>query len=286
MIITENLQEAEGLTKLALPAWLPEKLTSTLNCSPESSGWERRTDAQVRNFNSAEGSLPDYDCPKCKNRGEIARNRDGEFWVYGCECKIIRRNIRYVRESGLAGLLEIYTFENYQAGYDWQKHVKERAAGYVLEAGGAWLSVLGCVGAGKTHICTAVCGELMRQGRSMKYMLWRDESVKLKAAVGDAEAYTRLIRPFKYAEVLYIDDLFKTQKGANVTPADVNLAFELINFRYNQPDKKTVISSEKSIAELYDIDSAVGSRIYEKSKKQDFCIEIEDIAANNYRLRG
>lgn len=285
MIIAENPQITGELTKMTLPGWLAEKITDALN-SRESSSSENWTDIQVKNYNESNGSLPDYDCPECKNRGGFARNRNGEFTVYGCGCVIIRRNIRYIRESGLAGLLGIYTFENYNTERGWQRYIKERAAEYVSEDNGVWLSVLGCVGAGKTHICTAVCGELMKKGYSLKYMLWRDESVKLKAAVNDFEEYANLISPFKYADILYIDDLFKTKKEAEVTPADINLAFELINFRYNQPDKKTIISSEKSITGLYDIDPAVGTRIYEKSKKHDFCLEIEDTAENNYRLRG
>ena len=284
MIITENPQEMEDLTRLILPEWLADKLTNG-QTSQESSNWESRTDAHVKNFNDLHGSLPDYECPECKNRGEIAEKHEGKFKAYACECRIIRRGIRHIRESGLADLLEIYTFDNYTTQKDWQAYIKERAMEYISVSGGHWLSVLGCVGAGKTHICTAVCGELMKAGFSLKYMLWRDESVKLKAAVNDATEYSRLIQPFKEAEVLYIDDLFKTKKDAGLTPADINLGFELINYRYNQPGKKTVISSEKSMPELFDIDAAVGSRIYEKSKKLDFCLEIENIYENNYRLR-
>ena len=245
---------------------------------------EDRVASQVRNFNNLEGSLPDYDCPKCKNRGEIAVNKDGRFKVYNCECKIIRINIWHIRESGLSGLVDIYTFDNYKTEYNWQKHIKDRAKEYVLTDGGEWLSVLGCVGSGKTHICTAVCSELMKRGVGLKYMLWRDESVKIKASVNNTDEYQALIKPFKNAEILYIDDLFKTKRDADVSAADINLAFELINFRYNQPDKKTIISSEKSVSELYEIDSAVGSRIYERSKKRDFCLEIENVSEYNYRL--
>lgn len=212
---------------------------------------ESRTEADVRNFNGTIGNLPDYDCPECKNRGEIAENRGGIFTIYSCKCKTIRRNIACIRESGLADLLEIYTFENYTTEYDWQIYVRERAIEYISEPSGHWLSVLGCVGAGKTHICTAVCGELMKKGSSLKYMLWRDESVKLKASANNYEEYSQFMKPFKDAEILYIDDLFKTKKGAALTPADINLGFELINYRYNQPGRKTIISSEKSIGELY-----------------------------------
>jgi DNA replication protein DnaC len=246
---------------------------------------EHRVDADVRNYNSTYGDLPDYNCPECRNRGEIAVNRDGVFKTYDCDCKIIRRNIVYIRESGLGDLIDIYTFDNYTTEKAWQKYVKNRAIEYISQPGGHWLSVLGCVGAGKTHICTAVCGELMKTGQNLKYMRWRDESVKIKAAVNNNTEYTQLLQPFKDAEILYIDDLFKTKKDADITPADINLAFELINYRYNSPSKKTIISSEKSIAEFYDIDSAVGTRIYEKSKKLDFCLEIENTNENNYRLR-
>ncbi|MCL2774657.1 MAG: ATP-binding protein [Oscillospiraceae bacterium] len=190
-----------------------------------------------------------------------------------------------IRESGLADLLELYTFENYKTTYDWQKFVKDRALEYVTSVTKDWLCVLGCVGAGKTHICTAVCGELMKKGQGLKYMLWRDESVKLKSAINDRDEYSRLITPFKDADVLYIDDLFKTKKDTPISAGDINLAFELINHRYNQPNKKTIISSEKSVNELLDIDEAVGSRIYERCRTHDYCLEIAKTGENNFRLK-
>jgi len=256
-----------------------------IQISPESSNWDNRVDTQVNSFNDIQGDLKGYDCPKCKNRGGIAKNRNGEFTVSDCECKTIRISMEYIRESGLADLLEIYTFDRYKTEYNWQKFIKERAIEYTCENSGSWLSVLGCVGAGKTHICTAVCGELLKKGHSLKYLLWRDEGVKIKAAVNDGEEYSRLIYPFKSAEILYIDDLFKTKKDTPLSPGDINLAFELINYRYNQPDKKTIISSEKSIGELLDIDEAVGSRIYERCKMNDYCLEIAKTSENNIRLK-
>ena len=67
-------------------------------------------------------------------------------------------------------------------------------------------------------------------------------------------------------KVLYIDDMYKTGKGQQPTVGDVNLAFEIINARYNDTGKVTIISSERTVEEMLDIDEAVGSRIYERSK--------------------
>jgi DNA replication protein DnaC len=242
-------------------------------------------DIYVKNYNESTGDLSGMECEKCKNRGRIAINRDGYFKAFDCECMVIRRNMAQIRDSGLAELLDLYTFENYKITHDWQKFIKNRAVSYAFEDFGDWLCVLGCVGAGKTHICTAVCGELIKKSRSLKYMLWRDESVKIKAVVNDSEEYSRLLNPFKDVDVLYIDDLFKTKKDSVISAGDINLAFELINYRYNQPNKKTIISSEKSLDELLEIDEAVGSRIYERCKTHDFCLEITKISENNIRLK-
>ena len=76
-----------------------------------------------------------------------------------------------------------------------------------------------------------------------------------------------MVEPLKRVKVLYIDDLFKTGKGQQPTTGDVNLAFELINARYNDSRLLTVIASERSINEILDIDEGVGSRIYERAKE-------------------
>ena len=36
-------------------------------------------------------------------------------------------------------------------------------------------------GSGKTHICTAVTGELLRSGLNARYIVRNDEAVKIKA---------------------------------------------------------------------------------------------------------
>lgn len=81
--------------------------------------------------------------------------------------------------------------------------------------------------------------------------------------------------------MLYIDDFFKTQQGTNVTPADVKLAFELLNWRYIK-NKITIFSSERFIQDIMNIDESL-SRIFEKAKIR---VSIKADKNRNYRLKN
>ena len=81
----------------------------------------------------------------------------------------------------------------------------------------------------------------MERGVETRYALWRDMSVQAKAVVNDEQEYQRLVGPLKRVRCLYIDDLFKTGKGQQPTTGDVNLAFEILNSRYNDSTKITII---------------------------------------------
>lgn len=75
----------------------------------------------------------------------------------------------------------------------------------------------------------------------------------------------------------------KIEQGTKPTAADINIAFELLNCRYNNSKLLTIISSEKTVNEIIKIDEAVGSRIKEKSK--NFAININKDIQKNYRLK-
>ena len=122
----------------------------------------------------------------------------------------------------------------------------------------------------------------MDRGVDVRYMLWRDISVRAKALVNDEAEYKRLVDPLKTVRCLYIDDLFKTGKGQEPTTGDVNLAFEILNNRYNDEKKLTIISTERDIEQLLNIDEAVGSRVYERSR--DFYLQLS--GKKNWRLMG
>lgn len=230
-------------------------------------------------YNNTEGCLTGYNCPKCKNRGYFLQEVDGELKSIDCECMKIRRSVWAIEKSGLKDQISKMTFDNYIAVEDWQKICLEKAK--LFEKGWAYFG--GQSGAGKTHLCTAIVGKLIRQGIQTKYMLWRDDSTKLKANVNEPE-YESLIGEYKKAELLYIDDFFKTQKDKPVTQADINLAFEIINYRDNNPQSITIISSELMTEQLIEIDEATAGRIIKRSK--GFIFDIKRDRARNYRLKG
>ena len=237
----------------------------------------------AENYNEREGNLHEQDgyvCDKCKNKGYIAKAERTEFgyWTrvdYECQCMPIRRNIARMHKSGLRDIIGKYRFDTYQVTDSWQETVKQKAMAYTEQLlkgneQGHWFFIGGASGAGKSHICTAICRELLHQGKGVRYMLWRDESVKLKANINDTAWYEKTMQELKTVEVLYIDDFFKCGQadGGSQKPtgADISLAFELLNYRYNHPSAITILSSESTLDELFAIDEAVGGRIGERAK--------------------
>lgn len=216
--------------------------------------------------NAAAGSLPGPDCPLCRNRGYIAKVQGNYVVSTECVCMAARRSLRRMEKSGLGDLVRRYTLDNFKTLEPWQAEMKHRVLDFLEHGRGKWFAAMGAVGAGKSHICTALCGELLKRGYEVRYMLWRDGSARIKAAANETERYGKLLDPLKNVPVLYIDDLFKTQAGGEIRQADVNLAFELLNYRYCDLNLTTVISSEKTVEELIKIDEGIGSRIYERSK--------------------
>ena len=174
-----------------------------------------------------------------------------------------RKSLRLRRRSGLEDLVRDSTFKSYQTPDEFTRRAKEAALDYVQHGEDKWFYISGHPGCGKTHLCTAICRRLLGQNIPVRYFLWREDGPKLKTMVNnDADGYDRLMKEFVDVPVLYIDDFFK----GKVTDADMNLAFALINARYNRRRKtRTIFSSERSIAEIRKLDEAFGGRIAERA---------------------
>ena len=244
---------------------------------------------QVRadTFNRTPGTETGYDCPKCLNRGINAYvKEDGNLAFGDCACMNVRRFLRKMEKSGLKNTIEEMTFDKFRTEEPWQEQIKTQAMDYAEHMDG-WLLFCGQPGSGKSHLCTAVCRHRLLQGTQVRYMAWRDDISRLKALSLDSEERGRLLCDLKTAPILYIDDLFKTGRATdgsdNPTGADVNLAFEVINYRYNN-HLPTILSTEKTPQELLAIDEATASRIIQRA--MGHTIQICRNPQRNYRLRG
>lgn len=208
----------------------------------------------------------------------MRRSESGELFSRECKCEIIRQNQRRIERSGLKPLLEKCSLESYQTPLQWQGAAKNAAESFLRDYRGRWFFVGGSSGAGKTHLCTAICGELMKYGVPVRYFQWRSDVPGIKAKINDAESYRNAIDPLKRVRALYIDDFLK----GTISGGDKNVAFDLLNARYIDPEAITIISTEMTIDEILEWDEAVGGRIMERAK--GYTLNLRD--KQNWRLRS
>ena len=231
-------------------------------------------------------------CPECDGQGYILyRNKKGYLIARECRCMDRRRSLLRLARSGLSDMARRCTFENFRAEEPWQQEARQAAERYAADPMG-WFLAAGSSGSGKTHLCTAICKALIDAGIETHYLLWRDMSAKAKSVVGkDPAAYSAIVEPLKTVPALYIDDLFKTGKEMDratgqwrrmvPTSGDLSLAFEILNARYCDSSRLTLLSTELSLPELMDVDEALGSRIFERCREGGL-LRLENRA--NWRL--
>ena len=234
-------------------------------------------DSKVMAINETVGNLGYTSCDICKNRGYIAYIDGDYIRTRECECMKKRRSVRIIKQSGIEEMINTYTFSKFDEKEKSAEVIKKKAIEFLKVGKGRWFVVTGKPGTGKTHICTALARELMLKGIETRCILWREKAPRLKAMINDREEYEKELEDLKTVDVLMIDDFWK----GTVTDADINLAFEIINGRYNSKKLTTIISSEKSIEDILSIDEAIGSRIYEKSN--GFCFNAKGV---NRRLKN
>lgn len=241
---------------------------------------------RVRTYNA----LPGRDdgtgirCPVCLGRGDIAFIPEGEerMVIRPCECLPRRRTALRLRQCGMLERSKECTLPRFRTDTPMQKGMKEAALRYLGDDTGAWFAVCGQSGAGKTHLCTAIFVRLVAdRGLEGEYMIWGPALRRIKAelyAGGEA-----LLERYKRAPLLYIDDLFKGEEGKPLSDADLRLAFELIDHRYNNR-LRTVLSTERTAEQLAQLDQAVAGRIRERCGP--YLINIAPEPEKNYRFRG
>lgn len=249
--------------------------------------WEKSYDPmvllrmRVDTVNNTVGDLKGYDCKKCRNRGYTAFiTEDNTMSSRDCGCKAVRRALSESERSGLNRVLQSKDFDGFRPEQPWQRRMLEKCREYAASPKG-WLLLSGQSGSGKTHLCAAVCNRLLADGHSVRYLSWRETVVQLKGLAMDYDRQQALLEVYKTAQVLYIDDLYKC--GGTPTAADISLAFELLNYRYNN-GLTTILSTEQTPQQLTALDEATGSRIIEMAGSNLLVIPRD--LSRNYRLRG
>lgn len=259
----------------------------------EKPDWMQLAKVRVDSYNATPGDLDKedgYNCDVCHNKGHVQYIEEKHGfpteWSRPCTCWKARGAIRRMKRSGLGNVVRDKTFDKFQISAPWQTAIKDAAMAYAKEPAG-WFYLGGQPGSGKSHLGAAICRHFLLAGKAVVYMSWLEDAAALKGHKND-EDYGGMIARFKEAEVLYIDDLFKTEERDGVkappTGADIRLAFEIVNYRYNNPALLTIFSSEYHAGQLLDIDEAVGSRIIELAGANSFNIARD--RGRNYRLRG
>ena len=220
-------------------------------------------EGRVKALNDKQGDLQGYNCKRCKNKGWIYQAVDGEIKEYRCTCMETRHTLAIAKKSGIYEQLTRCKLNNFDIESTYQEKMLDTAKRFLNDPNPQWIYYGGQSGCGKTHICTAIFGQLIKRGLSARYITWRGEVAELKRYIKDPDKYAKRINEYKTVDVLYIDDLFKVGRGS-ITSADINVAFELFDYRYIHSGKITLISSELTLNEVVALDEAIGSRIREK----------------------
>jgi DNA replication protein DnaC len=200
-----------------------------------------------------------------------------------CKCFEAEKVKRLWTAAGINTEQSKQTFSNYETWNKSSKIAKETAIRYykdfetIRNDRHNSIAFIGQVGSGKTHLSIALAVNFLSKDILVVYMPYRDVITQIKQNMLDEEWYKKTLSKFQTAKILLIDDLFK----GKITESDINIMFEIINYRYlnNLP---MIISSEFTADRLLDFDEAIGSRIIQMCKKYTVQIEGKE---NNYRLR-
>ncbi|WP_143318392.1 ATP-binding protein [Clostridium sp. HBUAS56017] len=226
-----------------------------------------------------------YKCSKCRDSGWILVKEDGREVARSCECREKEKLNLQWKKAGINLEKSTQTFGNFK---EWNQVIKKAKSISIAYANNFQKnqhsrqnSILLCgqVGSGKTHLAIALAINLINRNHKTVYMPYRDVVTKIKQNIINDSVYKKLIYKYARCEVLVIDDLYK----GKISETDVNIMFEIINYRYLNY-LPIIISSEFTIEKLLAFDEAIGSRIYEMCK--DYLVEIPEDKNINYRLKA
>lgn len=265
-------------TKTATTGSEPERVPETLEQT------KKRLEREAAAFNKAVIEPKDgIFCSLCGNKQSVARvipqmgqRSDGSEYVRNwyvqdelCACVKKRNEMIKLKRSGMKDAIE--NAGKFVADEDWQKVILQKARGFVAQTQATCFFIGGSSGSGKTHISTLICKTLIERGHALIYRKWVEVMRELTDYRNEqrGELFAELIG----VEVLYLDDVFRPT-GAAPDPREVRATFEIIDRRYIQPKKITLISSELTLGKIRAIDIATARRIEELAGNGAFVVNV------------
>lgn len=241
------------------------------------------TKESIKYFNTAEGKEDYYYCNKCNNRGmslevKYINNIPYEY-AKMCDCQEKRQAYKKMVADGTERLF-IQQLKDLVTNTPVKEAMKQLAINNLEKPD--WFYLGGQSGSCKSTVCGMLSREHLDRGHKVTIMKWVNDINQLKTdQFNRADEFRNRMNVLKNTEILFIDDLFKSENSARPTATELKLTFEIIDYRYDN-NKKTIIASEFTIANLLEIDQAITGRIKEKAK--DSIINIEKDINKNYRI--
>lgn len=232
----------------------------------------------------AKAPKADYKCLNCRDTGFVVIHQiNGQPIIKECSCKMKDRLRQQWENNGFNISCDNLTFSKFDSSRNKvSNRMKEIAKSYINDFIGLQfesnnsIAFLGEPGTGKTHICTSIALELLKQGFNTVYFPYRDcmdEMIDLR--INDKSKYQVKLSKYQKCSILFLDDVFK----GGCTEAEIKLLFKIINYRYINR-LSIIISSECLSNDLLKIDKAIGSRIIEMAKNRTL-----DIVGEEYNQR-
>ncbi|BES66077.1 ATP-binding protein [Gottschalkiaceae bacterium SANA] len=220
-------------------------------------------------------SQTQYKCPYCNDSGwEIVIKDDGREVCRPCECLKRKKAISALKDSGIAEAFQDRTLDNYIPKNEVQEVALSRSKRFV-EIFGEYdnmhmnFMLMGQNGAGKTHLSIGIANALIKKNVLVRYVTFQDLLATFANAKKEKDLY-KVINQYKDAELLVIDDIFRTtirewNGQKNPLMSHIDSMFQIIDYRYFKK-KGIVVTCEKTIEELRNMDRAITGRLVEYAR--------------------
>ena len=201
-----------------------------------------------------------------------------------CDCRKLEKIKSHWQAYGINPEMINYKLSNFEVWNNSSETAKNTILAYnhkfdgIRESRRNSVLLCGQSGSGKSHLCIALAINFLKRNIKTVYMPYRDVITKIKQNMINEQYYAQALLQYQTCDVLLIDDLFK----GRINESDINIMFEIINYRYIN-FMPIIVSSEFLIEDMLAFDEAIGSRIYEMTR--DYIVEIEKDRKNNYRLK-